>query len=70
MLTQEEARMMIAENLRTMHAVDERVMGAAEQLLAIDDRVADVNGRVANVNNKVTEVIRGVCKSSSTLRSV
>ena len=69
-LTHEEARMMIAEDLRATHAVDERVMGVAEQVLAVDDRVADVNGRVANVNNKVTEVIRGVCKSSSTLRSV
>ena len=62
--------MMIAENLRTTHAVDERVMGVAEQLLAVDDRVADLNGKVANVNDKVTEVICGVCKSSSTLRSV
>jgi hypothetical protein len=45
-LTQEEARMTIAENLRATHAVDERV-------LSVDDRVA-------NVNDKVAEVIRGV----------
>jgi hypothetical protein len=46
MLTQEEARMMIAENLRATHAVDERVRGVTE--------------RVANVNDDVAEVIHGV----------
>jgi hypothetical protein len=45
-LTQEEARMTIAENLRATHVVDERV-----------ERVLD---RVGNVNDKVTEVICGV----------
>ena len=62
-LTQEEARMAIAENLRAMHAVDERVRGVTERVLAVDDRVA-------NVNDKVTEIIRGACKSSSALRSI
>ena len=45
-LTQEEARMGIAENLRATHAVD--------------NRVADVDGRLADVNDKVVEVIHGV----------
>ena len=62
-LTDEEARTAIAENLRTTHAVDERVRGVAEQVLAVDDGVANVNGRIA-------EVIHGVCKSSSVLRNV
>jgi hypothetical protein len=53
--------MVIAENLRATHAVDERVRGVTEQVLAVDNRVA-------NVNNKVTEVIHGVCKSSSVPR--
>jgi hypothetical protein len=52
-LTQEEARMTIAENLRATHAVDERVRGVTEQVLSVDDRVA-------NVNDKVAEVIHGV----------
>ena len=82
-LTHEEARMAIAENLRATHAVDERVRGVTEQVLAVDDRVAgiddrmtnvsdrlaNVDDRVANVNDKVTEVIHGVCKSSSVLRT-
>jgi hypothetical protein len=50
MLTQEEARMIIAENLRATHAVDERVRGDTERVL----------DRVGNVNDNVTEVIRGV----------
>ena len=52
-LTQEEARMMIVENLRATHAVDESVRGVTERVVSVDDRVA-------NVNDKVTEVIRGV----------
>ena len=64
-LTQEEERMAIAENLRATHAVDERVRGVTEQVLAVDDRVAGVDDRLANVNDKVSEVIHGVCKSSS-----
>jgi len=52
-LTQEESRMMIAENLRATHAVDERVRGVTERVVSVDDRVA-------NVNDKVTEVIHGV----------
>jgi hypothetical protein len=76
-LTHEEARMVIAQNLRATHAVDERVRGVTEQVLAVDDRVADVDDRlanvddrVANVNDKVTECIHGVCKSSSVSRNV
>jgi hypothetical protein len=45
-LTQEEARMTVAENLRATHAVDERV-------LSVEDKVT-------NVNDKVAEVICGV----------
>jgi len=73
-LTKEEARMIIAENLRATHAVDERVRGVAAQVHAVGDRVANVDervanvgervanidDRVANVNDKVTEVIHGV----------
>jgi imidazolonepropionase-like amidohydrolase len=49
-LTQEEAQMTIAENLRATHAVDERVRGDTERVL----------DGVGNVNDKVAEVIRGV----------
>ena len=62
-LTNEEARMATAENLRATHAVDERVRGVTEQILAVDERVA-------NVNDRVTEVIHGVCQTSSIPRNV
>jgi hypothetical protein len=67
-LTNEEARMAIAENLRATHAVDERVRGVTEQVLAVDDRVAGIDDRLANVNDKVAEVIHGV-QSSSVLKN-
>jgi hypothetical protein len=49
-LTQGEARLTIAENLRATHVVDERVRGDTERVL----------DRVGNVNDKVAEVICGV----------
>ena len=49
-LTQEEAQMTVAENLRATHAVDERVKADTERVLS----------RVANVNDNVAEVIRGM----------
>jgi hypothetical protein len=52
-LTQEEARMTTAENLRATHAVDESVRGVSERVLSVNDRVA-------SVNDKVTEVILGM----------
>jgi chromosome segregation ATPase len=55
-LTQEEARMASAENLKATHAVDERVRGVANTAITIDNRVAGVDTRVANVNDNVVGV--------------
>jgi hypothetical protein len=52
-LTNEEARMVIAENLRATHAVDEGIRGVMEQVLAVDDRVVNVNDRVAEITHGV-----------------
>ena len=52
-LTQEEARMAAAENLKVAHAVDKKVEGVADTVAVVDDRVKVVD-------NKVTEVIAGV----------
>ena len=52
-LTQEEARMAAAENLKATHAVDERVKGVADTVVAIDNRVAGVDDRVAGVDERV-----------------
>ena len=48
-LTQEEARMAIAENLKATHIVDERVREVAKTVIAIDDRVAGVDDKIAEV---------------------
>ena len=52
-LTQEEARMAIAQNLKVTHTVDKGVKEVVDAVAAIDDRVA-------SVDNKVAEVIAGV----------
>jgi hypothetical protein len=65
-LTQEEAWMGIAQNLKATHTVGESVRRVVHEVVAIDNRVAGVDERVANVGDKVrvvddrvTEVIRG-----------
>ena len=55
-LTQEEARMAVAQNLKATHAVDERVRGVVNTVVAIDNRVAGVDNRVAGVNDRVAMV--------------
>ena len=55
-LTQEEARVAAAENLKATHAVDKRVEGVANAVVAIDNRVAGVDNRVAGVGDRVTHV--------------
>ena len=55
-LTQEEARMAAAENLKATHTVDKRVRGVADTVVAMDNRVASVDDRVAGVDDKVTIV--------------
>jgi hypothetical protein len=68
-LTQEEARMATAENLKATHNVDERVRGVANLVVAVDNRVAGVDDRVARVGdrmaratNAIDERVKGVGK--------
>jgi len=42
-LTQEEARMAVAETLNATHAVDESVRGVVSAVLDIDNRVVSVD---------------------------
>jgi len=58
-LTQEEARMAIAQNLKATHAVDDRVGVVIDRVLNVDDRVASVGDGVKAVNDKVSVVIDG-----------
>jgi hypothetical protein len=50
-LTQEEALMAVAQNLKATNTVDERVRGVANTVVAIDNRVASVDDKVAEVIN-------------------
>jgi len=55
-LTQEEARMAAAQNLKATHTVDERVKGVADTVEAIDNKVAGIENQVTGVNDKVASV--------------
>jgi archaellum component FlaC len=55
-LTQEEARMAAAQLLKTTNTIDNRVGGIADNLLVVDNRVADIDDRVAGVDDRVTGV--------------
>jgi hypothetical protein len=58
-LTEKEARMASAQNLKMTHTVDERVRGVVDTVTVIDNRVVTVDDRVKMVDNKVTQVIAG-----------
>ena len=62
MLTQEEARMAVAQNLKATHTVDERVRGVADMVVAIDNRVAGVDDRVAGLDGRLAKVDDGVAR--------
>jgi hypothetical protein len=55
-LTQEEARMAVAQNLKATHAVDKRVREVANMVVAISNRMANIDDRLKVVDDKV---IRG-----------
>jgi 3-methyladenine DNA glycosylase/8-oxoguanine DNA glycosylase len=59
-LTQEEARMAAAQNLKATHMVDERVRGVANTVVAINNRVADVGDRVAGVDDRVARATHAI----------
>jgi methyl-accepting chemotaxis protein len=69
-LTQEEARMAAAQNLKATHTVDERVKGVADTVVAIDNRVAGVDDRVASVGDQVADVNDQVAGVSNQVSSV
>ena len=69
-LTQEEARMAAAQNLKVTHTVDERVKGVANMAVAIDNRVAMVDNRVAGVDDGVARVDDRVARVDDKVASV
>lgn len=55
-LTQEEARMAAAQNLKVTHNVEERMKGVVNTVEAIDNKVAAIDERVAGVDDRMTSV--------------
>jgi hypothetical protein len=58
-LTQDEARMAVAQVLKATHAVDHRVEGVVDKVLEINDKVTTADDRVA------TESARSILSSAS-----
>ena len=59
-LTQKEARMAAAQNLKVTHTVDRRVVGVVDAVGAVDNRVAGVDDRVAGVDNRMQQTANDV----------
>ena len=59
-LTQEEAGMAAAQNLKATHIVDERVRGVANTMVTIDNRVASVDNRIADVDDRMTRATNAI----------
>src|SRR6266852_7211325 len=59
-LTQEEARMAAAQNLKAIHTVDERVKGVGHTVESIDKKVANVDDRVAGADSRMAGVVNQV----------
>jgi hypothetical protein len=55
-LTQEEARMASAEQLKMTHSVDVKVMGVGSQVQDVGGDVRDVGDKVQSVDNRVQSV--------------
>ena len=55
-LTQEEARMASAEQLKMSHSVDGRVRGIEGQVQDVGNKVHDVNDRVQDIDSNVRGV--------------
>ena len=58
-LTQEEAWIGIAQNLKATHTVGESVREVVDKVAVVDNRVASVDDRVRVVDDRVAEVVRG-----------
>jgi archaellum component FlaC len=69
-LTQEEARMASALNLKATHTLDKRVVGVANTVEAIDNKVACVGDQVAGVSDRVASVDDTVARVDDRVASV
>jgi hypothetical protein len=59
-LTQEEARMASAEQLKMTHNVDVKVMGVDDRVRGVEGQVEDVCGEVRDVGDKIQSRVQDV----------
>jgi hypothetical protein len=69
-LTDEEARMAVAQNLKATHNVDERVRGVGDTVVAVDNRVAGVDDRVAKVDDRLAGVDDKVASVDDAVKTI
>ena len=68
--TQEEARMVVAHNLKATHTVDGRVRRVAITMEAINNTVARVDDRVVQVDGQVSRVYDEVTGANKVLNQM
>jgi hypothetical protein len=69
-LTQEEARMASAEQLKMTHSVDGKVMGVDDRVRGVEGQVEGVRGDVQDVRLDVQDVRGDVRDVGSNIRGV
>jgi hypothetical protein len=69
-LTQEEARMASAEQLKMTHGVDDRVRGVGSQVQDVRGDVQGVGNKVQDVGNRVQDVEDSVQGIGSNVRGI
>ena len=56
-LTQEEFRMVAAQNLKATHGVDDKVTALDSKMCGVDDRLKGVEERVKGIDRKFDRVL-------------
>ena len=69
-LTQEEARMASAEQLKMTHRVDDRVRSVEGQVQDVDSKVQGVDNKVQGVDDRVQDIDSNVKHISSKVQGV
>ena len=69
-LTQEEARMASAEQLKMTHRVDDRVRSVEGQVQDVDSKVQGVDNKVQDVDDRVQDIDSNVKHISSKVQGV
>ena len=64
-LTQEEARMASAEQLRITHGVDGKVMGVDDRVKGVEGKMQDIRDNVQDVDDKLDHANRSLFLNTS-----